>query len=481
MVRIFTILGFILLLSLPTKAKVFDFVVDPDGNGDYTTIQDVINAVTSNNSNRTLIFVRNGSYNEKVNIPATKINVSLIGESRDGVVIAWADYAGLNSMSSAESYTLIVEGKDFYMENITVQNTAGNVGQALAIRTVGDRGVYKNCRFLGFQDTYYAHKARQYNYQCFVEGATDFIYGDATAVFDQCIINCVKGGSYITAPADTKLVTNFSSGNKFYHGLQMRECEVTANVDVPVNSYYLGRPWQPNATSVFIQSKLGNHIKPEGWSTWSDNNHLSGYYAEYHNTDLNGDTIDVSQRVSWSNQITDAWYTNFYKLDFFFKKDGTVWEAKKMTKALKTPENVHLDGELIRWDAVEQAIGYVVFSDNNFLEITVEPSLSTTGLNIDKIEVKSVRENGVLSNPSNQNLLVGNKILIADEGPQIWTHDKTIYASENIQLTVYNLSGVVVKTSQWVSQQNLSELPIGYYILKAENIQGKTIVQKFML
>ena len=481
MSNFFTLIGIFLLLAFTAKAKVFDLVVDANGTGDYTTIQGAINAVTDNNAKRTLIFVRNGTYNEKVDVSATKINVSVIGESVEGVILSWNDYAGVNGISSADSYTLMTEGKDFYMENVTVENTAGNVGQALAIRTVGDRGVYKNCRFLGFQDTYYAHKARQYNYQCYVEGGTDFIYGDATAVFEQCNINCVKGGSYITAPADTKLFTQFSSGNKFYNGLMMLECEVTANTDVPNSSYYLGRPWQPYASSVYILCKLGDHIKPEGWSTWNDDNHLKGYYAEYHNTDLNGDTIDVSQRVDWSHQITDAWIKNFYKLDFFFKKSGEVWDARLMTKALKTPENMQLDGDLIRWDAVEQAIGYVVYSNHSFFAFTEDPSISSAGLDFANVEIKSVRDNGVLSTESDTNLLVGIKTLTSVELPQIWIADKSIYTSESIEVTIYNISGVVVKTLQLSTQQSLDELPVGPYILKATNEKGKTIVQKFML
>ena len=135
---------FCLLITLVSKAKVFDLVIDPFGNGDYTTIQAALNSVKDNQNERTLILVRSGFYEEKLVVPFTKNNVSLIGEKNDKVIISWNDYAGNNGLSSAETYTMLVEGKDFYMENITLQNTAGNIGQALAIRTVGDRNVYKN-------------------------------------------------------------------------------------------------------------------------------------------------------------------------------------------------------------------------------------------------------------------------------------------------------------------------------------------------
>lgn len=469
-------------MAFAVRAKVFDLLVDSQGSGDYTTIQAAINAVPDNKQSRTLIFVINGTYTEKVTVAATKLNVSLVGESADGVVLAWNDYASTaTGLSSAETPTLQVDGKDFYMENITVQNTAGNVGQALAIRTVGDRGVYKNCRFLGFQDTYYAHKARQYNYQCYVEGATDFIYGDATAVFEQCNINCVKGGSYITAPSDTKLFTQFTSGNTFYNGLMMLECEVTANADVPNSSYYLGRPWQPRASSVFILCKLGDHIKPEGWSIWNDDNHLKGYYAEYHNTDLNGDTIDGSQRVDWSYQITDAWFKNFYKLEFFLKNGSDVWDARTVTKALKTPENIYLDGDLIRWDVVDQALGYVVYSNNRFFAFAEEPSVSSAGLQLSDVSIKAVRNNGVLSNKSNTNLLVGTNKLPIDNQLEVWVHHRTLFSTLTSDITIYNLSGAVVENFRLTDEHPLTELPAGSYILKATTEKGNTIFQKIVL
>ena len=482
MLRFLIFLELTLLLLFSANAQVFDMVVDAQGSGGYQTIQSAIDAVSNNKSDRTLILVLNGKYSEKILVPSSKVNVSLIGESQEGVIITWNDYAGSETgLSSAATATLQVDAKDFYMENVTVQNTAGRVGQALAIRTVGDRGVYKNCSFVGFQDTYYAHKARQYNYQCYVEGGVDFIYGDATAVFDECTVNCVSGGSYITAPADTKLYSRLSSGDKFYNGLMILRSEVTCNTDVSANSYYLGRPWQPDASSVFILCKLGNHIKSEGWHPGGDGNNLSGYYAEYQNTDLDGETIDVSQRVDWSHQITDEWFQNYYKLDYFFKKDGVIWEAKTMTKALLTPENLRVDGTLIRWDATDQAIGYVVFYNNSFVAITEAPSILADGMEIENVEVKSVRDNGVLSDPSNKNLLVGNNEFQLVEAPDVWFNNKTIYSSENIQLTIYSVNGVVLKSYKQVRQQSLSELPHGAYILKATNSKGKKIVQKFML
>ena len=263
-----TILSTILFPS--AQAQVYDFVVAKDGSTRYSTIKLALDKVPASSPNRTLIFVKNGVYEEKVWVYANKKNVSIIGESVDGVVISWDDYSGKTSgMSTADSYTLLVEGDDFYGENLTIKNTAGNVGQAVAVRTTGDRQIFKNCKFIGFQDTYYAHKKRQYNVDCYVEGATDFIFGDATTVFENSTINSVKGGQYITAPNDTKLISTTASGDPFYHGLLFLECLLTADEDVPANSYYLGRPWGAPGSAVYIDCTLGEHIRPAGWSEWN--------------------------------------------------------------------------------------------------------------------------------------------------------------------------------------------------------------------
>ncbi|MDA3881217.1 MAG: pectinesterase family protein [Prolixibacteraceae bacterium] len=467
--------------SMSLFADVFDMVVDASGNGNYTTIQAAFNAVPDNSDERTLIFVRAGTYTEKVVLGANKNNVSLIGEDVDTVVLSWNDHAGsATGLSSANTYTFMVEGSDFYMQNVTVQNTAGNIGQALAIRTVGDRGVYNNCKFLGFQDTYYAHKNRQYNYNCYVEGATDFIYGDATAVFDNCTVNCMKGGQYITAPSDTKLFTQFTSGNVFYHGLMIINSDVTADDDVPANSYYLGRPWQPRASSVYIYCRLGNHVKPQGWSTWNDDNHLSGFYGEYQNTDFEGNPIDFSQRVEWSSQITDARIQNFYKYSFFFKKNGEEWDSEKVTKALLTPENIHADGSKILWNAVENALGYVVYINGSLFAITSQSYADAPGVDAAEVSVKSVRDNGVMSNEENSNLLTFVNDYNSYNGFAISIAGNIISAHEAFTLSVFDTGGHLVYYAPLSKEHKVEDLNSSTYILKAENTKGEISIHKCM-
>ncbi|MGF7140624.1 pectinesterase family protein [Roseimarinus sediminis] len=475
--RSFLITLSLLIIAGLAQATVFDMVVDGSGSGDFSTLQEALNAVPDNSNERTLIFVKAGIYTEKIVVPAAKNRVSVIGEHRDKVIISWNDRAGVDGMSSADTYTLMVEGSEFYMENVTVENTAGNVGQALAIRTVGDKGVYKNCRFTGFQDTYYAHKNRQYNYDCTIEGATDFIYGDATAVFDHCTVNCVKGGQYITAPSDTKLVTTFSSGNKFYHGLMIINSDITASNDVPDRSYYLGRPWQPDASSVYIYCRLGSHIRHEGWSTWNNDNHLSGFYGEYKNTDFDGNPVDISQRASWSEQITDARIQNFYKYDFFYKKNGEEWNPESLARALAAPENISYNNGLLTWDAVEAAIGYVIFHDGNFFSISEQNQLEATNIDPDKVVLRSVRDHGGLSNDTNEHLLTGNVTM--KNVPELVIRNNNISTTKPVSLIVYDAAGRKVADFKHALHHSLQELSPSFYLLKAEDENGNTTIRKF--
>lgn len=477
MQRILLVTGFIFCV-LFTTAQPFNAIVSADGSDDYTTVQEAINAMPSNSASRSLIFIKNGTYNEKIEVAADKINISLIGENVDGVTIEYNDYAGKDGMSSAESYTLLVGGADFYMENITVKNTAGNVGQALAINTEGDRGIYKNCKFYGFQDTYYAHKKRQYNYKCYVEGGTDFIYGDATAVFDYCQINCVSGGQYITAPADTKFITQFTT-RKFLHGLLFRMCDITADDGVPAESYYLGRPWQPYASSVYVECTLGNHIKPIGWSTWSDDTHLTSYFAEYQSVDTNGNLVDVSNRADWSYQLEVFNYQ--YELEFFLNGiNSEKWNPVLMTRNLLQPENVSINGDVISWNKVDQAIGYIIYNEGAFYASSTDTFFVANGLSIENVEVKSVYKTGALSSVENNDLVAVNHYSIGNKEIKFSISGNTLKTTELVKLTVYNMNGKKVLQNGYALTHALTELEHGVLLLQLEDVKGNKRIQKII-
>jgi pectinesterase len=281
--------------------------VAQDGSGNYTTIQEAVNSVRDLGQERVVIHIKNGIYHEKLVIPSWKTKISLIGEDKDNVVITNNDYSGKAfpggkdlfgryQFSTFTSYTVLVQGNDFVAENLTIENTAGPVGQAVALHVEGDRCVIKNCRLLGNQDTLYAatERSRQLYQGCYIEGTTDFIFGEATAVFQNCTIKS-RINSYITAAATTPR-------QKF--GFVFFDCELIA--DSSVNKTYLGRPWRPYAKTVFIHCELGTHIAPEGWDPWKGDvmfpdKEKSAFYGEYGNT---GPGSFVKERISWARLLT---------------------------------------------------------------------------------------------------------------------------------------------------------------------------------
>ena len=470
------------------QAQVFDMVVAKDGSSRYSTIQSALERIPLNNAERKLIFVKNGTYNEKVWLYANKPNVSIIGESEGGVVISWDDYSGKEAgMSTAQSYTFLVEGDDFYGENLVIENTAGNVGQAVAVRTTGDRQIFKNCRFLGFQDTYYAHKNRQYNLDCYVEGATDFIFGDATTVFENSTINSVKGGQYITAPNDTKLISTTASGDPFYHGLLFLECLLTADEDVPANSYYLGRPWGAPGSAVYIDCTLGEHIKPAGWSEWNDNNHLNGTFAEFHNKDVTGKLVETSQRVTWSEQLTAEEVEAYYNLEYFFKKNGVVWNPRPSTVALDAAAGLEFNSRVLSWQEVSDAKGYAIYRNGELAGLSETNSFEDTeveGGSENVYQVKTVSSNGNLSALSEE--LTAEAIITGVKNPTNVSFDVSLTGSdlkisEMVTVLVYTPVGSLVKREENTRLVSMDNLQKGVYIIKMMNKKGEELVKKILL
>lgn len=285
------------ILSLSAAEPHYDFTVAQDGSGDFTTVQEAINAVPDfRKANRTTILIRKGNYKEKVIIPECKINLSLIGE--DGAVITYDDYASkLNRFgeekSTSGSASCYIYAPDFIAENITFENSAGPVGQAVACFVSGDRAIFRKCHFLGNQDTLYTYgyPTRQYYEDCYIEGTVDFIFGKATAVFNRCDIHS-RGKGYVTAPATPE---------DSRYGYVFHDCRLTAADDV--ENVPLSRPWRPYAQAVFINCELGKHISPAGWDNWGKaSNEQTVNYAEYNSK---GPGANPTARAPYSRQLTD--------------------------------------------------------------------------------------------------------------------------------------------------------------------------------
>lgn len=197
--KVLTALLFFLSI-LSVQAQQQRLVVALDGSGDYTSIQAAVDAVRAFPLERVEIFIRNGVYREKIVVPSWKTSISFIGESKENTIIRWDDYSGKGDINTFTSYTVLVQGNGFRAKNITFENTAGPVGQAVALHVEADRCVFENCNIIGNQDTLYAgvDNSRQYYKDCYIEGTTDFIFGPATVGFENCTIHCKKN-SYNTA------------------------------------------------------------------------------------------------------------------------------------------------------------------------------------------------------------------------------------------------------------------------------------------
>lgn len=279
------------------------FTVAQDGSGDFKTIQEAINAVRDISQQQVCIHIKKGIYHEKLVVPAWKTKVYLLGEDPEQTIITNSDYSGKqypsckdafgkDKFSTYTSYTLLVQGNDFKAENLTIENASGRVGQAVALHVEGDRCVIKNCRLLGNQDTLYASNeaSRQFYQHCYIEGTTDFIFGEATAVFEDCVLKSLTN-SFVTAAATTPR-------QKF--GFVFFNCRLEANNEA--NKVYLGRPWRPNAKVVFLNCEMGKHILPEGWNNWGNiENEKTVFYAEYRSK---GPGESTAKRVAWSKQLT---------------------------------------------------------------------------------------------------------------------------------------------------------------------------------
>jgi len=283
---------FITCLNTYSQTPANTIVVDRNGTGHFRNIQQAIDSVRAFNPAGTVtIFIKNGFYKEKLVIPTYVCNVRLIGEDKDKTIINFDDHANINKMGTFRTYTLKICGNDIVLENLTIENSAPQLGQAVALHVEGDRIIFRNCRFLGNQDTIYTGRenARMYFENCYIEGTTDFIFGVSTAWFEGCQIFCKKS-SYITA-ANTP--QNVRYGYVFNH------CTISLADKATV---YLGRPWRAFAMTLFMNCELPKGIQSAGWDNWKNpENEKTARYMEYNNR---GEGADTSGRASWSKILT---------------------------------------------------------------------------------------------------------------------------------------------------------------------------------
>jgi len=319
----------VLALTLPSFAADVHVRVDPSvttGINGTTAFPTIVNALdhhpfaTPNpdgSPGRVFIEITPGVYHERVIVTQNHANITLIGLGKSP-----ADTVITNSLNATQAggtfftETVEINAPGFQADNITFENAAGNTGQAVAVANRGDRSIFKHCRFLGHQDTLFADFGRQYYVDSYIEGGVDFIFGNATAVFDRDEIHS-NGPGYLTAQSRTA-----STQTTGYFILNSR---VTAAFDSPApppdapgaastraahRSIFLGRPWRPYSRVIVMHTELPADLDPAGWSAWNakDPTPPLAYYAEY---DDSGPGAAPSARVPWSHQLTAKEASNF--------------------------------------------------------------------------------------------------------------------------------------------------------------------------
>lgn len=269
-----------------------------DGTAEFRNIDDAIEVCRAFMEYHKVIFVKKGIYKEKLILPSWLTNIEICGEDRDNTIITYDDHANVfipgtdRKMGTFRTYTVRVDGNGITFRNITIENNAARLGQAVALHTQGDRLAFVNCRILGNQDTVYTGgiNTRLYFKDCHIEGTTDFIFGPSTAWFESCTI-LSRTDSYITAASTPQDVE---------YGYVFNRCKIVAAEGV--SKVYLGRPWRPYAHTLFMNCQLGKHILPVGWHNWSNTqNEKTTRYCEYDN---HGEGAATKERAAWTRQLT---------------------------------------------------------------------------------------------------------------------------------------------------------------------------------
>ncbi|GKV21146.1 hypothetical protein SLEP1_g31154 [Rubroshorea leprosula] len=277
--------------------------VDPSGNGDFKKIQDAIDAVPSNNSEFVVIKIKPGTYREKIVVPANKPYVTLSGTKASETIIAWSDGGDI-----FDSPTLTVFASDFVGQFLTIQNSFGTTGRAVALRVSGDRAAFYGCRILSYQDSLLDDTGNHYYRNCYIEGATDFICGNAASLYESCHLHSLSTlNGAITAQHRGSPSENT--------GFTFSACNITG-----VGHAFLGRPWGAYSRVIFAQTYMSSVIVPQGWDDWQDPKRQSTvYYGEYK---CYGPGADTSKRVQWSQSLSEDEAAPFLTKHMI---GGTTW------------------------------------------------------------------------------------------------------------------------------------------------------------
>ena len=481
---------FVLVLSVCffTNAQPFRYIVATDGSGDFTNVQSAIDACPDNE--RSIVFVKNGTYYGATSIgsktaSSSKI-ISLIGENQDSVILTYDKWLGTANGGVATfelATTFQIYAKNFYAENITFQNSSGNKGQALALYTAGDMSIFKNCKLLGYQDTYRSKKGtRGYFSNCWIEGAVDFIYAGGTIIFDDCTVNCINAGGYVVAPEDAYATipkASTQTGIFIRLGFIFRNCLVKGANNVPTNSFYLGRPWGDYAGAIYLNCKLSNQVNSAGWTIMGSSTYLTSCFAEYNSTDLNGIPVDTTKRISWSYQLKQADVDNLLTPSGVYARNYTsTFDPISSIFQTNAPANILVSNTTVSWDAVPNSIGYIVYKNGKYLTSLIATNFTDNSGVFGTYTVYSLNNIGTLSKSSDEvtgvSKTLQNKTLITIERNQI-------KFSEHINIEIYDASGKKIVALNNCKSISTDNIPNGTYILRIFDNFGNYFTKKIAL
>jgi pectin methylesterase-like acyl-CoA thioesterase len=317
-------------------------VVASDGSGQFKTVQDAVDSTPSGNVR---IEIKPGEYRALISIRASGVELHGMGKRPEDVVLVYDNSAGTPAptgsvgpatLGTGRSATVMLTGDGFLAENLTIANDfekrhqrTNEGSQAVALHVTGDREVFRNVRFLGFQDTLYADSktchavgdagpcraSRQYYADCYIEGHVDFIFGDAKAVFDRCEIHTLPH-VMDTITAQSRVRPEEDSGYVF------RDCTVTSAEGS--GDILLGRPWRAYSTVIFLSTTFKAPLDPAGWKEWNGALATSDY-AEFNSQGMAG---DLTKRIAPSKQLTAAEVAQYATRTWLGGTEG--WEPEKL-------------------------------------------------------------------------------------------------------------------------------------------------------
>lgn len=303
--------------SLAQDVNVYVAPDNPPGwtGNKFPTIQMAMDhAPEPGPAGRLYVHIAPSTYHERVVISPLRPRTTFVGDGSDpSQVVITASQNAKSAGGTFFSETVEVIAPDFEADNVTFENTAGPTGQAVAIAVNADRAVFKHCRFLGDQDTLFANYGRQYYLDSYIAGGVDFIFGNATAFFENDEIHAIRPG-YLTAQSRTS--SSQTTGYVFDHAKITTDHLVGGTI-------FLGRPWRTFSRVIFLSSEMPASVSPEGWSPWKEDEvPTRTYYAEWQSK---GPGADPSARAAWSKQLTAEEAAQFSAARFLAGNDQ--WDA----------------------------------------------------------------------------------------------------------------------------------------------------------